>query len=567
MSKKVIIVGSNCTAIVVGVLSTLAASKKYGTFSAPKTSPLVRALYQTALCDGIAKEDKYAELSKKLREIDTLCGIRQILDWDEMVNLPPGAADLRNSQKALLSKLIYERQVSTELKSLVEELSTHLQSGDSEYSNRAKANIRDARRDYLLVSRKSEEMAVRESELESVGYQSWVESRKQKDFSLFRPSLEEIIKLKQQVATATHPEAVCVYDGCLDSFERGMTSARLTQIFAGVTGHLAPLIAAIAASPESSSYVIPATLSEAATEWADLQRQQQLCSEVAQQLGFDSSFGRLDVSVHPFTGGVGPCDVRITSRYSPRWLEGLAGVVHETGHALYEQGRCRGSDCDGLPVSRPLSMGLHESQSLFWERMVFQSREMWTWLTPLIHKHFPHTKHVSADQFYRFVNAVQPGFIRVDADEVTYPQHVALRFELEQRLLAGSLAVKDLPEAWNSRMQQLLGLTVASDDQGVLQDIHWSIGLVGYFPSYSLGAMAAAQLFEAAEKAIPDMRGKISRGEFGEIRQWLRTNVHEVGSLYDNPDELMTAVTGKPLDPAIYVAYLEKKYKELYQLK
>jgi Zn-dependent M32 family carboxypeptidase len=211
-------------------------------------------------------------------------------------------------------------------------------------------------------------------------------------------------------------------------------------------------------------------------------------------------------------------------------------------------------------------MGVHESQSLLWERMIFQSPEFWYWITPIVHKHFPHTSGVTAEQFYEFVNQVSPSFIRVDADELTYPLHIIIRYEIEKGLFDGSVTTDKIPSIWNKKMKENLDIIVGKDSQGCLQDIHWSLGSLGYFPSYTLGAMIAAQLFETAEKQIPDLKTQIRNGEFKQLREWLRVNVHEVGSLYESPDELLTVVTGKPLDPAIYVNYLNKKYSALYKL-
>lgn len=300
---------------------------------APGHSVLV-STFRASQCEGSSKES-YDKLAEKLREIDTLSGIMQILDWDEMVYLPPNSADSRNAQKSLLSKLIYERKTSNDLKVLVEKAHASNEKESSLYSEREKANIRDAKRDIDLNARKTEAMAVRETELESVGYQTWVESKKQKDFKKFESTLKEIIKLKTEISRATHPDAVSPYDGCVDNFERGMTSARLTQIFSVVESGLFPLIQAIAESAESRNYEPPAALRGDHPAWSDLTRQKALCRAVAEKIGFDFTSGRLDESVHPFTGGYGPADVRITSRYSGSdWLEGLAGVVHEVLHCL-----------------------------------------------------------------------------------------------------------------------------------------------------------------------------------------------------------------------------------------
>lgn len=246
--------------------------------------------------------------------------------------------------------------------------------------------------------------------------------------------------------------------------------------------------------------------------------------------------------------------------------------MHEVGHGLYEQGR--NADWDDLPISRPLSMGVHESQSLFWERMIFQSRDFWVYATPLVHKYFPHTKECSVDDLYAYVNRVEPGFIRVDADEVTYPIHIILRFEMEKHLFETASTINDpvskfdrLPQQWNEVMKTSLGLEVPSHSKGILQDVHWPMGAFGYFPSYTLGAIIAVQLYNHALTSVPDMREKVQRGEFKEIREHLRREVHQLGSLHASPDELLLHITGEKMNPTLFVKYLEEKYKTLYSLK
>jgi len=272
----------------------------------------------------------------------------------------------------------------------------------------------------------------------------------------------------------------------------------------------------------------------------------------------------IDVSVHPFTGGAGPSDVRITTRYSEEVpFEGIMGTVHETGHAMYEQGL--NPMYDGLPVSDALSMGSHESQSLFWERMIGQNVGFWESVLPKLHERLPHTKDVSADDFFFAVNQVSRSLIRVEADELTYPFHIILRFELEKKLMNGTLSVKELPQAWKDGMKEHLGIDVPSDKEGCLQDIHWPSGAFGYFPSYTLGAMTAAQLFSFLKKtAMPDIEERIRNGKYAEIKEWLRKNIHEVGSLYASLDELLDNVTGEPLNPQRFLDYLEEKYAKVY---
>jgi carboxypeptidase Taq len=495
----------------------------------------------------------------------------------------------RNKQKAALAAVIYEKQTDPALGRLIRELQDDWAFYRS--ANRYElANLRDAARDYALQVGKSKEMAMREAELEGKGYGSWVKARKENDFAGFKPVLEEILALRKEVVKATRPN-MNAYDGCIDMFERGMTvrklsgcavdlcswSAcklsnpfflllqveRLNEVFGAVKTELVPLIKAIQESRVNREYRVPAAL-QGGENWS-VEVQKAICREFAEAIGFDFSKGRFDVSVHPFTGGSHPTDVRITTRYSTaNWKGGVAGTVHEVGHALYEQGRSE--EYVDLPVSRSLSMGVHESQSLFWERMIHQSREFWEWATPLMHKHFPHTRDCTADDFYRAVNRVEPGLIRVDADEVTYPMHIILRFELESGIMSDRIALDDLPRLWNQKMKSSLNVDVPNDAKGVLQDVHWAVGAVGYFPSYTLGAMIAAQLFQRLEQEMPDVRDKIRRGDFKPIREWLQRKIHGVGSLYPSPDELLVHATGKPMDPSIFVSYLKTKYAALYGL-
>lgn len=285
-------------------------------------------------------------------------------------------------------------------------------------------------------------------------------------------------------------------------------------------------------------------------------------------LGFDLEKGRLDVSVHPFTGGAHPTDVRMTTRFKPNeFKEGLTGAIHETGHALYEQGR--NPQYDGLPVSQAAGMAVHESQSLLWERMVGLSQPFAAYLLPKLKAAFPGVlpDDKTPEDLYAALNVVKErSMIRVEADEVTYPLHIILRFEIEQALVEGSLDVDDVPEVWRQKMVEYLGIEPSDDAEGCLQDMHWSCGLAGYFPTYSLGAMAAVQIFQAAQAALPDLDAEIAAGNFGTLRAWLREKIHEVGSLYPTADELLVAVTGKPLEPEVFLTYLKQKYSKLYKL-
>lgn len=503
---------------------------------------------------------KYKKLEEYLKEISLLNGINGLLSWDLETMMKSGSADARNKQKSILSAVVYDKSISKDLGDLIVELSSSdLSCLPSDYE---RANVRDALRNYNIMKRKTKDMITRESELEGIGHHKWISARENSSFETFSPVLKNFVDLKTEIARATHPD-LSTYDANIDYFERGMTSLRLTEIFNTAKVDIVPLLQQVLQSKTRSEYIVPQPF-KGSSQW-DVEKQKIMCAEFAKAIGFDFNKGRLDVSVHPFTGGSHPTDVRITTRYSEdNWLEGISGTIHEVGHGLYEQGRSE--EFSDLPVSEALSMGIHESQSLFWERYIFQSKEFWEYATPIVHTHFPHTLSQSADDFYKYVNQVEQGFIRIESDELTYPLHIFLRFELEKGLFDGSISIDNLPTIWNAKMKEYLNIDVPSDSKGVLQDVHWSAGLFGYFPSYTLGSMIAAQLFETAKKEIPDLKEKIRKGEFTILREWLRVKIHSVGSLYPSPDELLIQVTGKPLDSSIYANYLREKYSDLYNL-
>jgi len=408
-------------------------------------------------------------------------------------------------------------------------------------------------------------LKAREAELSATGYHAWVKARSNNDWASFAPVLQELVDLRKEMAAVCADPGVAPYDYLIDKYERGMTEERLSEIFGALRTSLVPIIAKTLAAPALQH---PAALSGA--EGADTfpqAAQEAFCKAVATKMGFSFEFGRLDTSVHPFTGGTGPFDVRITTRYdTENFMDAVMGTVHEVGHALYEQGLNPAQD--GLPVQRALSMGIHESQSLFWERYVGQSAEFWSAMLPEFHASFPHTAEagVTAEDMYKYINKASAGFIRVDADELTYSMHVVLRFEIERALLAGKVQVADLPDLWRAKMKELLGVVPETDTLGVLQDVHWSDGSFGYFPSYTLGAMYACQFHAKAKEEIPGFDALVAAGDLAPIREWLRGKIHTVGSLHPSADELCEAVTGAALDPSIYVAHLNKKYSKLYNV-
>lgn len=525
------------------------------------TTPTMTATTAPAITEA---REAYSTLTTTVKEHSALSGISGLLGWDEMVMLPPNAANSRAAQKSALAGVLHEKSTDPLIGQL---LQTIRQSPEFEaFTNEEKAVVRETAREYKKATAITKEVAQKEAELESKGYAAWVVARKNSNWADFAPVLKEWIELRKKRAALIDVSNPNPYDVLLDDYEKGMTSARLDEIFNAAKAEIVPLLASLRPkldSPTSNDWLTEQEF--------DVDKQAELCEKIALALGFDLNSGRLDRSVHPFTGGAHPTDVRMTTRFKKNDItESLTGAIHETGHALYEQGR--NLEYDGLPVNAALSMGVHESQSLLWERMVALSKPFSVYLLSLLKEYFP--DQVPADctpaQLYKALNTIkhpatpQGTFIRVEADECTYVLHIIIRYELEKGLIDGTIEVDDLPKAWNAKMKDYFGVVPETDAQGVLQDVHWSAGLFGYFPTYSLGAMMSSQIYETAEKEIPQLNEFIEQGDFKPLKEWLNLKVHRVGSLPESADELMTLVTGKPLDPEVFLRYIKTKYNELY---
>jgi carboxypeptidase Taq len=389
----------------------------------------------------------------------------------------------------------------------------------------------------------------------SLGIEVWVQARKESNFPLFKPALQRILDLQRDLAQCLGFEE-SLYDALLDQYEPGMKKSELVRTFSELKAGLVPLVQSISERLDRvDDGVLRRTYSEAA-QW-------EFGLEVARHLQYDFRRGRQDKSVHPFTTSFSVNDVRITTRVDEHFLPtALFGTLHECGHALYEQGISQ--NLERSPLASGASLGVHESQSRLWENLVGRSRSFWKFFFPHLQKAFPQNlQHVSLESFYRSINRVEPSLIRVEADEVTYNLHILLRFELESDLVEGRLALADLPEAWNSRMKAFLGFVPPDDAQGVLQDVHWSNGLIGYFPTYSLGNVLSVQLFEKAESAIPMIMAQIERGDFQALLEWLRKNIHQHGRKF-LPSQLIERAIGEPLRAVPYLRYLGEKYSEIY---
>ena len=473
-----------------------------------------------------------------------------LLSWDQNVYLPPGAAAARGQQMASLGRLIHERATDSQLGEWLTTLADVGAGADTPDA----ALVRVARRNFDKATKLPGPFVEDFTQARSASQAAWVGARAASDFSQFAPHLEKMVDFNLRQAEYlgfdTHP-----YDALHDLYEPGSTTERLRTVFAELRGALVPLLR------ELADQASDAPLHQAFPE-AD---QEAFATHVIRAFGYDFEHGRLDRTVHPFATSFSKYDVRITTRYNANFLsQALFGTLHEAGHALYEQGIS--SAYDRSPLGTAVSLGIHESQSRLWENLVGRSQGFWHWAYPKLQATFPaQLGGVSQGEFYRAINRVSPSLIRVEADEVTYNLHIMVRFELELALLEGTLKASDLPDAWNAKYQEYLGITPPDDAQGCLQDIHWSIGMFGYFPTYTLGNLASVQLFDAVKAAQPDLEGDIQRGQFGNLLGWLREHIHQHGSRYE-PAELLRRATGRELEAAPYIRYLKDKFGALYGL-
>jgi carboxypeptidase Taq len=416
-------------------------------------------------------------------------------------------------------------------------------------------NVREIRRAYDRAVKMPPKLVEEIARVTSQAQNVWAEARKKSAFAEFAPWLGQIVGLKRQEAQAVgYKESP--YDALLDEYEPGMTAAEVTRVFAELRGELVPLVGAITASGKRPRQ-------DVLTRDFPVERQHVFGQAAAAAIGFDFRAGRLDTTVHPFCSGIGPGDVRLTTRYDVRaFNQGFFGILHEAGHGIYEQGLDPAHF--GTPCGAAVSLGIHESQSRLWENQVGRSRPFWLHFFPRARQTFPGTlDDVTLDEFLFAINEVERSLIRVEADEATYNLHILLRFELEQALLNGDLEAKDVPAAWNERFRQLFDLTPPNDAQGCLQDIHWSMGGLGYFPTYTLGNLNAAQLMKQARTDLSDLDTDFAGGEFGRLKGWLNEKVHRPGQRF-RPRDLVKRVTGRPLSHRPLIAYLRRKYQPLY---
>jgi carboxypeptidase Taq len=498
--------------------------------------------------------EKYAKLTELIAEVQDLNHCGALMGWDQHTYMPAGAAEERGNMQATLAKTVHEKFVSDEIGSLLAELTKDLP--DLDQDSEEYRIITVTARDYERETRVPGDFVAEFAQVTTLANQAWMEARGKSDFSIFQPHLEKILEMGKRYVSffppSDHP-----YDTLLDIYEPGMKTADVKTIFEALRPQQVELVKAIASKPQVDDSFLHVDYDE--------QTMLGFSEEVATAFGYDFKRGRQDKSAHPFTQGMGPDDVRITTRFDPKHPFALLfGTMHETGHALYEQGV--GHTWSRTMVESGASLALHESQSRLWENLVGRSLPFWEHFYPRVQELFPsQLKNVKLEQFYKGINKVQPSLIRVEADEATYNLHIMLRLELEIAMIEGKVAVKDLPDLWNTKMQEYLGVTPPNDAKGVLQDIHWSGGMLGYFSTYALGNIISVQLWERFLEYNPELDDQIRKGDFSALLSWLRVKIHQYGRKYE-PQELVQRVTKAKIDSAPYVRYLNKKYRAIYGL-
>jgi carboxypeptidase Taq len=496
------------------------------------------------------------KLLTKYKEIVLLSRIEAVLGWDLNVNLPPKASQGRAEQISYLSGLVTDLWLDKEFRKLLDSL----RKDKKNLNLKEKAILRNLEQVGKFYFRVPKEIIVEFSETASKAFVAWREAREENKFENFLPFLKKIISLNQIIAKhigyKDNP-----YDALLDMYEPGLTSAFCKRIFSRLQPELTDLTKKIKRSP---LYKEKNNLTNTNFSYSESD-QKQIALFALRKIGYDFNAGRMDISPHPFTNQLGRYDVRVTNRYkSNDFVESLMVALHEGGHALYEQGV--NEEFQSTPLGGGVSLGIHESQSRFWENQVGRSSEFVKFITPVLVAFYPNQlSDVGHETLFKLFNRVEPGNIRVESDEVSYNLHISLRFEIEDALINDKIKPQNLPDIWRSKMKKYLGIAPETDSEGVLQDVHWSHGSFGYFPTYTLGNLYAAQFTDKLKKEL-NYNDIIEKGELGTILSWLRSNIHQYGSLYW-PEELSKRISGKKLDPSYFIRYLKQKYSDIYKIK
>jgi carboxypeptidase Taq len=500
-------------------------------------------------------EQRLSELRQRLAVIHDFRRAAFLLGWDQLTMMPPNATEARGDQLATLDRFAHELFVSDEIGELLAGLADYARELDPESVDAAL--IRVTRRDWEKARKVPADLRAEITRAEVLGVPAWADARKNADYQAFLPYLRRNVDLKLQYVECFADSGRPAYDILLDDYQEDARSEDITAVFARLKDELIPLIREVAANTQVDTSF--------AHGHFPVEKQELFAREILGPLGYTSEAWRLDPTVHPFATSIALDDIRLTTRYSETDLESIFHTTHEFGHGIYEYGL--GRELDRTPLAELNSMVLHESQSRLWENLVCRSRPFWRYFFPKLQEIFPNELgSVTDEAWWRLVNRVDPGCIRVDADEVTYGMHIILRYELEQEIIAGRLDLEDVPEAWNAKMKEYLDVDVPDDGQGVLQDVHWSGGSFGYFPTYLLGTIASVQIWEAARSELTDLDGQMESGEFGPLREWLGDKLYRWGRR-NPPDEMLRRIVGGPLDAEPYVAYLKGKVTDIYGVR
>ena len=490
--------------------------------------------------------DALTQLKERLAKVTDLERVSRVLSWDQQTMMPPAGWQHRGEHLATLKRISHELVTDKETGRLLDEAEKQNSSLDPDSDDTAL--LRVARRDYEKAVRVPTELRAEMTRAAAEARTVWVQARAASDFEQFRPLLERNYELRGKYVEC-FDDVDEPYDILLDDFEPETTTAEVTQTFSELKPELIALIAELRDHEVDDSFLQGTFPPDA---------QERLAKEVVTLFGFRPDTWRLDPTEHPFASGAGVDDIRITTHYDPNTMKSFFSTMHEYGHGLYSHQQPR--HLESLPTGGPCSLGIHESQSRLWENLVGRSRPFWNFFYPRAQAAFPERlQNVELDDFIAGINRVQPSFIRIKADEVTYGMHVILRFELEQDLVNGRVAVRDLPSVWNEKMHEYLGVDVPDDAQGVLQDTHWASGHIGYFSTYLLGTVMSVQIWEKILEDVADLEEQIERGEFGALRDWLGEHIHSLGRKY-SPQETLRRATGATIDPKPYLAYLRAKY-------
>ena len=483
------------------------------------------------------------------QDVGDIYGALALMGWDQETYMPRKGAPTRGRQLATLSGMAHTRFISEEMSDAIEGARSEELNADQQ------VNLREIVRSHERASKLPTRLVKALAETSSASIEVWMQARENNDFLSFAPWIEKLVNLQKESAEAIGYERE-PYDALLDEYEPGASTQEIAGVFESLRGPTVDLVQRI-----KTSGITPRT--DFLRKNYPIEDQRQFGIMVSRQMGFDFEAGRLDTSPHPFCTNMGIQDVRMTTRYTEDLpAQSLYGIIHETGHGLYEQGQ--DINHEGTPRGQFVSLGIHESQSRMWENMVCRSRAFWHHFHPQFVNTFPENMQgITEEDMYAAVNEVTPSLIRVEADEVTYNLHILLRFELERGLFTDAYTVNDLPEIWNTKMKEYFGITPPNDRDGVLQDIHWSHGSFGYFPTYTLGNLYGAQFYHTVQKALPDLTEQIARGELLPLREWLRENIHQLGMTY-RPNDLVKQVTGETLSADYFLTYMEEKFGELY---